>query len=80
MPSSPCAHLQSTADTIRCLVPTILIPQTIVLCLINFCVILDSRREVDEIYSLLEYCAAYSGNSLPIGCRNVGKKLLLCAA
>jgi hypothetical protein len=59
MPSSPCAHLQSTANTIRCLVPTILNPQNLVICLNNFCVILDSCREVDEI------CCMFSSRVIP---------------
>jgi len=33
--------------------------------ILHICVILDLRREVDEICALLRYYAEYSGNSLP---------------
>ena len=42
--------------------------------------IAGSRSEVDEICCLLEYYVVYSDNSLPKGCRNVGKALPLHAA
>jgi len=35
------------------------------LMILHICVILDLRREVDEICALLRYYAEYSGNSLP---------------